>query len=29
MHVLGRIEGLPIQIGETKCNMVFMAHQQL
>jgi hypothetical protein len=24
MHVLVRIEGLPIQIGETKCNMVFM-----
>jgi hypothetical protein len=24
MHVLGRIEGLPIQIRETKCNTVFM-----
>ncbi len=24
MHVIGRIEVLLIQIGETKCNMVFM-----
>ncbi len=24
MHVLGRIEGLPVQIGKTKCNIVFM-----
>ncbi len=23
-HALGRIEGLPVQVGETTCSMVFM-----